>query len=69
MCIATICSDSTLKAVVIVSVAPPDMIRTYAATARGSDVVLHGFFVDGVLRGVDLRIYRAVLPARGGGRF
>jgi GNAT superfamily N-acetyltransferase len=34
-----------------------DMIRTYAATARGNDVVLHGFFVDGVLRGVaDLRI-------------
>jgi GNAT superfamily N-acetyltransferase len=34
-----------------------DMIRTYAATARGSDVILHGFFVDGVLRGVaDLRI-------------
>jgi GNAT superfamily N-acetyltransferase len=34
-----------------------DMVRTYAATARGSDVVVHGFFVDGVLRGVaDLRI-------------
>ncbi|MEZ5891228.1 MAG: GNAT family N-acetyltransferase [Xanthobacteraceae bacterium] len=34
-----------------------DMIRTYAATAHGNDVVLHGFFVDGVLRGVaDLRI-------------
>jgi hypothetical protein len=27
-----------------------DMIRTYAATARGSDVIVHGFFVDGVLR-------------------
>ena len=34
-----------------------DTVRTYAATARSSDVVLHGFFVDGVLRGVaDLRI-------------
>ena len=36
-----------------------DTIRSYAATARGPDVVLHGFFVDGVLRGVaDLRIVR-----------
>ena len=34
-----------------------DMIRTYAATAHGSDVIVHGFFVDGVLRGaVDLRV-------------
>ena len=34
-----------------------DTVRGYAATARGSDVILHGFFVDGVLRGVaDLRI-------------
>jgi GNAT superfamily N-acetyltransferase len=34
-----------------------DAVRGYAATARGSDVILHGFFVDGVLRGVaDLRI-------------
>ena len=34
-----------------------DTIRSYAATARGGDVILHGFFVDGVLRGVaDLRI-------------
>jgi len=34
-----------------------DAIRGYAATARGGDVILHGFFVDGVLRGVaDLRI-------------
>ena len=33
------------------------IIRTYAATARGSDVIVHGFFVDGVLRGAaDLRI-------------
>ena len=33
-----------------------DTVRGYAATARGSDVILHGFFVDGVLRGVaDLR--------------
>ena len=33
------------------------VIRTYAATARGSDVIVHGFFVDGVLRGAaDLRI-------------
>jgi GNAT superfamily N-acetyltransferase len=33
------------------------IIRTYAATTRGSDVIVHGFFVDGVLRGaVDLRI-------------
>ena len=35
-----------------------DTVRGYAATARGSDVILHGFFVDGVLRGVaDLRIF------------
>lgn len=34
-----------------------DTIESYAATAGGSDVILHGFFVDGVLRGVaDLRI-------------
>ena len=34
-----------------------DAVRGYAATARGSDVILHGFFVDGVLRGIaDLRI-------------
>ena len=34
-----------------------DAVRGYAETARGSDVILHGFFVDGVLRGVaDLRI-------------
>jgi GNAT superfamily N-acetyltransferase len=34
-----------------------DAIRGYAVTARGGDVILHGFFVDGVLRGVaDLRI-------------
>ena len=35
------------------------IIRTYAATARGSDVIIHGFFVDGVLRGAaDLRLNR-----------
>ena len=35
-----------------------DIIRTYAATAPGSDVIVHGFFVDGVLRGAaDLRIF------------
>ena len=34
-----------------------DIIRTYAATARGSDAIVHGFFADGVLRGAaDLRI-------------
>ena len=34
-------------------------IRTYAATTRGSDVIVHGFFVDGVLRGAaDLRLNR-----------
>lgn len=34
------------------------MIRTYAETVRGSDVIVHGFFVDGVLRGAaELRIY------------
>lgn len=33
------------------------MIRSYAATAHGRDTVLHGFFADGVLRGVaDMRI-------------
>ena len=37
-----------------------DIIRTYAATARGRDAIVHGFFVDGVLRGVaDLRILGA----------
>ena len=36
-----------------------DTIRSYAATAPGSDVILHGFFVNGVLRGAaDLRIVR-----------
>ena len=35
------------------------IIRTYAATTRGSDVIVHGFFVDGVLRGAaDLRLNR-----------
>ena len=35
-----------------------DAVRGYAETARGSDVILHGFFVDGVLRGVaDLHIF------------
>ena len=33
-----------------------DTIRSYAETTRGSDVILHGFFVNGVLRGIaDLR--------------
>jgi len=36
-----------------------DTIRSYAETAHGGDVILHGFFVDGVLRGAaDLRIIR-----------
>ena len=36
-----------------------DIIRSYAATARGNDVILQGFFVDGALRGAaDLRIVR-----------
>ena len=36
-----------------------ETIWSYAATAPGSDVVLHGFFVDGELRGAaDLRIVR-----------
>lgn len=36
-----------------------DVIQSYAATTRGPDVVVHGFFVDGVLRGAaDLRIIR-----------
>jgi GNAT superfamily N-acetyltransferase len=36
-----------------------DTIRGYAATARGSDVIIHGFFVDGVLRGAaDLHVVR-----------
>ena len=35
-----------------------DTVRGYAATARGCDAILHGFFADGVLRGVaDLRIF------------
>jgi GNAT superfamily N-acetyltransferase len=35
-----------------------DTIRTYAATADGSDMIVHGFFVDGMLRGAaDLRIF------------
>ena len=34
-----------------------DVIRTYATTAGGSDVIVHGTFVGGVLRGAaDLRI-------------
>ena len=34
-----------------------DTIRSYAATTHGPDVVVHGFFVDGVLRGAaDLHI-------------
>ena len=41
---------------VSVSAIADDMIRTYAATTPGSDVIVHGFFVDGVLRGAaDLR--------------
>ena len=36
-----------------------DTIRGYAATTHGPDVVVHGFFVDGVLRGAaDMRIVR-----------
>lgn len=36
-----------------------EMIGIYAATARGGDVLVHGFFVDGNLRGAaDLRIVR-----------
>ena len=36
-----------------------DTIRSYAATAHGPDVVVHGFFLDGVLRGAaDMRIAR-----------
>ncbi|MGZ9053230.1 MAG: hypothetical protein ACXW3N_13800 [Rhodoplanes sp.] len=36
-----------------------DTIRSYVATARGGDVIIHGFFVDGVRRGAaDLRIAR-----------
>jgi GNAT superfamily N-acetyltransferase len=36
-----------------------EAIRSFAATARGPDVVVHGFFVDGVLRGAaDLHIVR-----------
>jgi GNAT superfamily N-acetyltransferase len=35
-----------------------DTIRTYAATTHDTDVIVHGFFVDGVLRGAaDLRIF------------
>jgi GNAT superfamily N-acetyltransferase len=36
-----------------------EAIRSFAATACGPDVVVHGFFVDGVLRGAaDLHILR-----------
>ena len=36
-----------------------EAIRSFAATARGPDVVVHAFFVDGVLRGAaDLHIVR-----------
>lgn len=36
-----------------------ETIRSFAETARGPDVVVHGFFVDGVLRGAaDMRIAR-----------
>ena len=43
-----------------------DMVRTYAATTRGSDVILHGFFVDGVLRGAaDLHILGPLARGRG----
>ena len=36
-----------------------EAIRSFAAMARGPDVIVHGFFVDGVLRGAaDLRIVR-----------
>ena len=36
-----------------------DTIRSYAATTHGPDVVVHGFFADGVLRGAaDMRIAR-----------
>ena len=61
MPIATTCSGSMPRAVAIVSVAriSDDTVRSYAASGRGSDVILHGFFVDGVLRGAaDLRIVR-----------
>jgi GNAT superfamily N-acetyltransferase len=37
-----------------------DMIRTYAATMRGPDAIVHGYFVDGVLRGAaDMRVLNA----------
>jgi hypothetical protein len=51
----------TQKASAIVSAAAiaDDTIRSYAETAHGGDVILHGFFEDGMLRGVaDLRIVR-----------
>ena len=36
-----------------------ETIRSFAATARGPDVIVHGFFVEGVLRGAaDLHIVR-----------
>ena len=38
-----------------------EAIRSFAATVRGPDVVVHAFFVDGVLRGAaDLHIVRPV---------
>lgn len=42
-----------------------DIVRTYAETTHGPDVVVHGFFVDGVLRGAaDMRIARPSICRR-----
>ena len=46
-----------------------DFIARHAATANDLGVVVHGFFVDGVLRGAaELRRIGSVIDARGGSR-
>jgi GNAT superfamily N-acetyltransferase len=41
-----------------------DFIRNHAATAQGFGVVIHGFFVDGTLRGsAELRVYHPPLSS------
>ena len=40
-----------------------EFVRNYVSTVRGLDAIVHGFFVDGVLRGAaELRSFGAALP-------